>query len=125
MRAVWIVGVLVAGPALAQEPQGTFTGSGPHALSATIFATEGAAPFAGRFVVGTQGDAKCYGEFAATGEKVDTNRLEFTGAPEGSKTCKVTVTFTKDFSAALIDEDGCTNYHGASCDFTGAVQKKP
>ena len=122
MAGILVGLVVAASPAVAQEPQGVYVGTGPNPLTATIFATEGKAPFAGRFTVGNPSDPKCAGDFAATGEKIDTNKLEFAGTPEGGKTCTITMTFTTGYNAAIVDEDGCSNYHGASCDFSGAVQ---
>lgn len=108
----------------ASSPEGFYQRTGAYPSSALIIATEGASPFAGRFTTGRPGDpAHCGGEFAATGKPDGTNRLIFTGDADQGKICQITATFNKAYSDILIEEDGCTNYHGASCDFSGTVSR--
>lgn len=114
--------VLLVSPAVAASPEGAFKRGGAYPLGATVFALDSAEPFFGRFTTGRPDDADhCGGTFAATGHREQVNRLVFSGKPEEGQTCRITMTFNRNFDQALIEEDGCSFYHGASCAFDGTV----
>ncbi len=120
--ALALAALLLVSPAVAASPEGAFRRRGAYPLGATVFALDSAEHFVGRFTTGHPDDANhCGGTFTATGHREQENRLVFSGKPEDGRACRVTMTFNRSFDQALIEEDGCTFYHGASCAFDGTV----
>ncbi|RYC28933.1 hypothetical protein D3273_26600 [Lichenibacterium minor] len=116
--------VVAGGPGWAASPEGVFRHGGAYPLSATVFALDSAEGYAGRFTTGFPGDPNhCGGSFSATGRKQTENRIIFIGAPENGNSCHVTMIYNAQFNRAQIDEEGCGDFHGASCEFSGAVQR--
>ena len=116
--------LIFTAPGWAASPDGFYLRPGQYPLTANIIATEGTASFAGKFTTGRPGDPnRCGGEFAATGRMDKPGTVVFTGQPNDDETCKVTATFNKTFGAVSLSSEGCSFYHGTSCDFDGSAKR--
>lgn len=124
LALAFVAVVTIAGPAFAGSAEGFFVREGKYPLLANIIETEGAASYAGRFTTGHPGDPeRCGGTFAATGKTEGANKIVFSGGNNSGETCHVTMSYDKSFTSAIMTSEGCSFYHGVSCDFEGPVKR--
>lgn len=115
--------LMVAGPAVAAGPgfsaEGIYERKGSYAQAAKIIAIDTPDQFAASFSTGTRG---CGGSVGMLGKATGPKQILFTKRDDAGGLCKITVTFGPDYKTAKVSEDGCTSYHGASCDFDGDLK---
>ncbi|SEM82934.1 hypothetical protein SAMN02799625_00202 [Methylobacterium sp. UNC300MFChir4.1] len=79
----------------------------------------GAAGFTAQFSTGTKG---CGGEVTMKGRPTGPDTIVFRKT-DGGQTCRITARYASDFRSVVLEEQGCTMWHGASCEFQGTLKR--
>lgn len=64
----------------------------------------------------------CGGEVTMKGRATGPSTVVFSKADDG-QVCRITARYGAGFRTVDIEEDGCTMWHGASCEFQGTLKR--
>ena len=116
--------LLVSTAAQAAGPGSQATGTFEHTQdgyqqTAKVKAV-GSSGYAGNFSTGsTRG---CAGEVDMKGRATGPSTIVFSQTDNG-QTCQITARYTSGFRSVILEEDGCTFWHGAACEFQGPLNR--
>jgi hypothetical protein len=112
------LGVVSSSPSLAFE--GRYRGGGGGYDQELIIKKRGVDSYAVELVVGTPG---CTGAFDGIG-RVEGARLAVRTPPPADPNDKCVISVSRRGAVLEVTEDRCTDFHGASCEFSGKYKKR-